>query len=872
MSLAAGTRLGSYEIVGLIGAGGMGEVYRARDTKLNRDVAIKLLPDLFAADGDRLARFTREAQTLAALNHPNIAQIHGFEDRALVMELVSGEDLSTIVARGPMPPAEALQIARQIVDALEAAHEQGIVHRDLKPANVKVREDGTVKVLDFGLAKAADPAGGSDGSIANSPTLTVRATQMGLVLGTAAYMAPEQAKGRPVDKRADIWAFGVVLYEMLTGRGPFLSDTIPETLAYVMTRDVDFKALPADTPRRVRKLIAHCLVRDPKKRLRDIGDARLILDEPEEAAPQPGPGRPAPTFRDRLLLPAALVLFLLGVAALVLSYLARSGSESQTTLRLSIALPPGEQVTTPPAISRDGRMIAYSAGRSASTSRLYLRRLEAYGAQAVDSGAAATYPFFSPDGQSIAFFAENKLWRASVGGGAATAVAPAPRGWGGTWGDDNRIVYVPSLNAGLWRVAAKGGTPEQLTQPDGDAKGYAHVFPQALPGGNILFTFWGRTFYNGVLKPGEAAWSNATGAGTRSSTATYAANGHLLVGDLVSNLRAARWRPEEAPTANVPDTVVLENVNWLPGTERYWIAVSDSGTAVVVPGNPSRRHLAWIDRQGQVTQLSGEPDLISHGTISRDGRRVVYNGRESQWVRDVVTGSRTKISSERASWTGGWFPGDDRIVISSNRTGDWDLYTVPSSGGDLTPLLKQPRSQHPLAVAPDGSVLFLDNDPVTGNDIWTLTPDGKVSPLVVTPYIESAANVSPDGRYVAYQSNESGRNEVYAIPFSGKGERATVSIDGGTGPVWSRDGRELFYRAGDHVMSIDVRSTNPLTLGERHTLVDVSGFDSMYFHEFDVSADGRRFLFLRAEPDARPTRLDVIVNWFPELAKKVAGK
>jgi serine/threonine-protein kinase len=273
-----------------------------------------------------------------------------------------------------------------------------------------------------------------------------------------------------------------------------------------------------------------------------------------------------------------------------------------------------------------------------------------------------------------------------------------------------------------------------------------------------------------------------------------------------------------------------------------------------------------------VTDLPGDPDMISHATISRDGRRAVHNGRESQWVRDLASGSRTKISSERASWSGGWLPGDNRILISSNRTGDWDLYTVPASGGDLTLLLKQPRTQHPLAVAPDGSIVFLDNDPVTGNDIWTLTPDGKAGPLVATPYIESAATVSSDGRYVAYQSNESGRNEIYAIPFSGKGERVPVSIDGGTGPVWSRDGRELFYRSGDYLMSVDVRSTTPLTLGERRKLVDVSGLESMYFHEFDVSPDGQRFLFLRAEPDARPTRLDVIVNWFPELAKKVAGQ
>jgi hypothetical protein len=345
----------------------------------------------------------------------------------------------------------------------------------------------------------------------------------------------------------------------------------------------------------------------------------------------------------------------------------------------------------------------------------------------------------------------------------------------------------------------------------------------------------------------------------------------LLTGDAAANIRAMPWRPADTAEKQ-PDAVVLENVNWIPGTERSWIAVSATGTAVSVPGNPENRHLAWIDRHGQVTQLSGEPDQITHATLSRDGRRVVYNGRDSQWVRDLVTGTKTRIVSDLKTWTGGWLPGDDRIVISSNKTGNWDLYTIRASGGDLTPLLTRPHTQHPLAVAPDGSIVFLDNSTTTGNDLWALAPDGKLSPLVVTPFHESSANVSADGRYLAYVSDESGRNDVYAAPFSGQGDRVMVSVDGGTGPVWSRDGRELFYRAGDDLMSVQVRSTTPLVLGERRKLVDVSAFEGMYFHDFDVSADGQRFLFIRAEPGARPTRIDVIVNWLPELARLAGGK
>ncbi len=831
-----------------------------------------MLPDLFALDPERLARFTREAQTLASLNHSNIAAIYGIEANALVMELVEGDDLSVLIARGPIPTAEALPIAKQIADALEVAHDQGIVHRDLKPANIKVRADGAVKVLDFGLAKAvtvsADHALTERFSPDHSPTFTspVAMTQMGVILGTAAYMAPEQAKGKTVDKRADIWAFGVIVYEMLTGFRIFEGESIPETLGLIFAREPDLGALPADTPVGVRRLLARCLVKNPKQRLRDIGEARLMLDEKDESPSAAAPVVPPPRRRGL----GAIALIVIPIAAAAAAWFAKP-LPSAPTLHLSIALPPGEQVTTAPAISRDGLTIAYAAGRSPSTSRLYLRRLDAAATRAVDSSAAAVYPFFSPDGRFVAFFAGGKLWRAPVAGGAATSIAAAPRAWGGSWGADGRIVYVPSLNAGVWRVPADGGAAEQLTQPDDAAKGYAHVFPQALPGGDVLFTFWGRTFYVAVLSPAARTWRPATPEGRESRIGTYAESGLLLVGDLAANLRAAAWTPAEtAPTQ--PEALVLDNVNWLPGSEQSWIAVSATGTAVSVPGNPDRRHLVWVDRQGQVTQLPGEPEQITHASLSHDGRRVVYNGRNSQWVRDLVTGTRTRILSDVKSWTGGWLPGDDRIVISSNKTGDWDLYTINASGGDLTPLLTRPRTQHPLAVAPDGSVLFLDNGVTTGSDILVLAPDGKLLTIANTPFVESSANVSADGRSVAYVSDESGRNDIYAVSSSGQGDRVMVSVDGGTGPVWSRDGRELFYRAGDGLMSVRVRSTAPLVLGERHRLLDVSAFESMYFHDFDVSPDGQRFLFIRAEPDARPTRIDVIVNWFPELARLAGGK
>ena len=528
MALTVGSRLGHYDVTALIGEGGMGQVYRATDTQLGRDVALKILPDAFAADPDRLARFQREAQVLARLNHPNIAQIHGIEKsddtQALVLELVEGPTLADRIAKGPIPLDEALPIAQQIAEALEAAHEAGVIHRDLKPANIKVRDDGTVKVLDFGLAKALDTT--PEGDPSQSPTLTAAATQMGVIMGTAAYMSPEQAAGKPVDRRGDIWSFGVVLYEMLTGQRLFTGETVSHVLAKVLDRGPDFSRIPVETPTAVRRLLRRCLEKEPKRRLGFIGDARLELEEPSDSdVADPIPTTGANAWRLPALWSAVVVTVATVLAAWAVT--TSTGPSDLAVTRLSIALPEGQEVTSVPAISPNGSHIAFTAGRTAEPATLYLRSLTESEARPVAGGEGARDPFFSPDGQWVAFFANSQLLKVAVGGGAPIPVAPAPDPFGGTWGGDERIVFAPALNSGLMSVSSNGGTTERLTMPDGGEAGFAHVWPQWVPGsGQLLFGIWGGS------SPSNALLSVETGDWVpvlpHPTGARYLATGHLV--------------------------------------------------------------------------------------------------------------------------------------------------------------------------------------------------------------------------------------------------------------------------------------------------------------------------------------------------------
>ena len=572
MTLPPGTSLGSYDIIGLLGAGGMGEVYRARDAKLNRDVALKILSAAVVTDADRLARFRREAQVLASLNHPGIAAIYGFEDsgatHALVLELVEGQTLAERIAHGPIALADALPLARQIAEALEAAHELGIVHRDLKPANIKVRDDGTVKVLDFGLAKAIEPATGSKADAMNSPTLTTPAmTQAGMILGTAAYMAPEQARGRTVDKRADVWAFGAVLFEMLTGARAFPGDDLTDTLAAVVRAEPNWSLLPNGLPPTLVVYLKRCLQKDPKQRVPDMAAMRLALEGAfDTAAPLATAVTPARrTGRAWVWGSAAIAVVSLAVAAFALW--TRPAAVQQAAVRLTIPLPEGSELTSSPAITTDGRTVAYVARQGTGDSLLYLRDLNSFETRVVAGSKGARQPFFSPDGKWVAFFAQSHLQKAEVAGGAPVRLVEAAYPFGGTWTEDNTIVYAASLGSGLLQIPARGGTPTSISKPDGAANGYAHVWPQALPGGKVLFTIWGQSKGNAVLSLDSGQWEMVLPTTTFASALFDATSpggvrggpGRLLLVDAAAGLRAAPFDARR-PARTTADALVLDNV------------------------------------------------------------------------------------------------------------------------------------------------------------------------------------------------------------------------------------------------------------------------------------------------------------------------
>ncbi len=909
MALSAGTRLGPYAIVAPLGAGGMGEVYRARDTKLERDVAIKILPELLAADPERIARFAREAKILASLNHPHIAAIYGFEEasgiRALVMELVEGPTLADRITQGPIPIDHALPIAAQIADALEAAHEQGIIHRDLKPANIKVRPDGTVKVLDFGLAKAMEPGGASSAHAMNSPTISMQATEPGIILGTAAYMSPEQARGGALDRRADIWAFGVVLYEMLTGRRLFDGATVSDTLAAVLRQDIDWKALPAQTTPSTRRLLRRCLERDPKQRLRDIGDARLEIDDLLSGRAEPTTtvapiSAAVPMWRRAL--PWAVAIGALSVAAAVLALWApwrTAPPAAPVRLEVTIGVDASlVNLSASLAAAPDGSLLAFAAQSSQGTPQLYLRRLGELRAVPLAGTANARNPFFSPDGQWIGFFAEGKLKKIAVTGGAAVTLCDAPSGRGGTWAEDGSIVFQPSpTGSGLVRVSSAGGTPAPLTtRASGDL---TQRWPQVLPGGTaVLYTahtsvtgFDDATIVVQPLPDGVPKVVRRGGFYGR-----YLRSGHLVYvhqGTLFAEpFDLARLEPTGQP---VP---VVEGISNFSGSGfggiggeagSAQVAWTEAGTLVYVSGQSAggEAPIQWMDRAGKVSPLRATPANWGHPSLAPDGRRLaidINNGQTDVWVYEWARDTLTRVTFDAAAdTTPVWTPDGRRIVFRSNRDKSLSLYWQRADGtGDVQRLTESQNSQYPASWHPSGTFLaFSETRPQTSNDLMILPIDGdeasgwkpgKPTVFLGTPFIEVEPMFSPDGRWIAYHSNESGRVEMYVRPFPGPGGKWLISTDGGAYPTWSRTRHEIFYASPDNRLMVasyavegdSFKADKPRVWSERRFSVRPR------LRSFDLHPDGERFV-LAAAPDnesaVKQDKLVFIFNFFDELRR-----
>jgi len=889
----------------------MGEVYRAKDTTLGREVAIKVLPAHLSSDPDRLARFQREAQVLASLNHPNISVIYGVEQagdgiRALVMELVEGPTLAERIAQGPLPVEEAIVIARQIVEALESAHERGIIHRDLKPANVKVRSDGTVKVLDFGLAKALDPSA-SSGAVSLSPTITspVMVTGAHVLLGTAAYMAPEQARGRQVDQRADIWAFGCVLFEMLSGRRAFEDEDVSMTLSKILQREVDFDLLPAMVPPRVRQTIRLCLRKAPRERLPHMGAVRLALDgafEPEAVA-IPGSIAQVPWWRRLVPLAAAMACGLL--LAAVAAWALWPSPPGTRVSRFAYDIPVDQNFRSSGrpvvAFSPDGRHFVYNMTRG-----FVIQSLDAFEPRVIpgtEADSAGAGPFFSPDGKSLAYFAEGMLKRVDVGGGTPLIIcsSTAAQSAGATWGRDGTILFA-QFNDGILRVPASGGKSAIVIAANPGEQLYG---PQLLPDGDsVLFT--------STTALGNARWDSAqivvqslatgkrTVLVTGGSDARYVATGHLLYALrdtlLAIPFDAKRLEVKGSPVAVIQGLVRAGNAAANTAAANY--GVSDDGTLVYLTGGgstfiglPTLSRPVWVDRTGREESLPVPQRQYLYPRISPKGTRVALDTRDEAqdiWVFDVRRQTFDRLTTDaQLDAIPVWSPDERRLVWSSQRGGgNLNLYWQPADGtGTVERLTNSINAHRASGFTPDGTQLIFAEANASGGrqDLKVLSPqDRRITALLSTPFDEINGEISPDGQWLAYQSNESGPFEVYLRPFPAVDRaRLPVSVGGGQQPAWARSGRELFYLTADAaLMAVEIRrqADGSLDVSAPKKLIDGKGY---YNSEgspnrgrtYDVSPDGSRFLRIKlTEPNPKadaPRRIVTVMHWLDELQRLV---
>jgi eukaryotic-like serine/threonine-protein kinase len=885
MAIQSGTHLGHYEIVAAIGAGGMGEVYRARDSKLGRDVAIKVLPAAFASDAERMARFQREAKVLASLNHPNIAAIHGLEDSsgsyALVMELVEGPTLADRIKQGPIPVDEALRIAKQICEALEYAHERGIVHRDLKPANIKVTKDDAVKVLDFGLAKAVegDP---SSIDISSSPTMSRMATMQGVLLGTAAYMSPEQAKAKPVDRRADIWAFGCVLYEMLTGKMAFTGETVSDTLAAVIRAEPDWSQLPSNTPARVRVLLQRCLQKDPKQRLRDIGDARISLDEVLSGAPEPASAasRSATAPFWRRALPWA-VAALLGIALVGSVYVhSRPGlSNPQPVVRAAI---PILATIFDLALSPDGSRLAFTTSGTSDEPTLHWRDLSQQEAKDIPTAEDPGYPFFSPDGRWLGFFSGDKLMKIDLSGGSPQEICSAEGGAGADWGDDGSIFFADS--AGLYVVSAAGGQPRPITTVTSGTRDFS--FPQILPGGKTaLITMVGtRTDdYKVALVPLTGTGMPPTVLIDGADDAHFVPSGQLLfVKD--GDLNAVPFDLDHLEVTGQPVNLQIPMTTVLRGWASYGVARNGTFVYPVASEVYSNNSLVWVDHKGGITSLPIPEHRYSDPQISPDGRRLVVgvggqgNASQNLWLFDFTRQILSRLTfGDKLDFAPVWTPDGNRIVfVSPGPT--WRMFEVPTDGSTPEKQIWSSSSEiFPTSFSPDGDALAVE---VLNEGHWDIEilhfhdPElarlaGPPVSFVTNPFNNVRAEFSPDGHWILFESDQSGSPQIYVRAYPGPGGQVQVSTDGGSEGRWSRDSRQIFYRNGDKMMALSVATKPQFTAGRPEIIFQghYTAYDAAL--NYDVDPGGNRFLMQSGGSNTASPEIDVLVNWGGQLSRIV---
>ena len=915
--------LSHYRLVEKIGEGGMGVVWKAVDTNLDREVAIKVLPAALASDPHRLERFEREAKLLASLNHTRIAALYGLHEapstgsgqagvRFLSMELIHGEDLAKRLKRGPVAAEQALNIALQVAEGLEAAHASGIIHRDLKPANIVLTVEGDVKILDFGLAKVLhDPMSGSQADLSRSPTMTAAATQAGVILGTAAYMSPEQARGQEVDRRTDVWALGCLLYEMLAGRGVFRAATSSDCIAGILGREPDWEALPPGTPPAIRRLLRRCLEKDARRRLHDIADVRIVVEDAiadsgtgeEKGVPE---GQPAVGKRSRFTWAAAgLILGVLATALVVSWWMPPETAIHRSPGRFAVPLPPEAPVSPEPAnasvaISPDGTRLVYvvsvgSSGRASRQTQLFTRRMDDYEVRAIEGTVGATSPFFSPSGEWVGFIDSNysRLMKTRLRGGVPVPLCEDPLDFrGADWAEDGRIYFGGGVS-GIGVIPENGGVTENLTTPDRDRGEKTHRFPHALPGGKgLLFTLATSKIASydeasiALLDLQTLEHRILLDGGTDPS---YAATGHILYGR-GGSLEAVPFDLETLQITGPPFAVangVLTSDGW--GSAHY--SVSEGGTLAYLPGGPEifQFPIYWLDRDGNVEAVPLPPRNYSTAVFSPDGQRLAIStlgGNASIWVYEIERQTMTRLTSEWDNTGPIWMRSGSHVTFSSNRTGTDGIWRIAADGSSRPEKLYLSEQTGPPGSwsVNDQWLAFSLVGTGTGSDIWLLAADDewKAEALFETAFQEQFPVFSPNGRWLAYTSDATGQSELYVQRFPGAGRKWQISADGAEAPLWSPDGRELYYWKGSRLMAVSVTTEPDFAPGKERELLQPEFSDLL---NWDIAPDGKRFVvvgrvpmeLMPGTPSLAASRIDrgvahvpeirVVVDWFEELRR-----